>query len=151
MTSSFFVVPKHSYCMLAFKLEMLSAEKDSRSAGCERFRIAHRRATQHDLGRFATFVSNRSLSRPRKATLAAWLSAHRKVQVVSRDRTRTYTEAIRGAAPKALQVADRFHLSQNLEETLERMMHRFYPTIKQIFGETNAETQSADHTALATT
>jgi transposase len=76
-----------------------------------------------------------------KATLAAWLKAHPGVQVVSRDRASAYTEAVREAAPHAVQVADRFHLSQNLGETLERILRRFYPTIKQILGETNAATQ----------
>lgn len=80
-----------------------------------------------------------------KATLAAWLKVHPGVQVVSRDRASAYTEAVREAAPKAIQVADRFHLSQNLGETLERMMRRFYPTIKQIFGEANVATQSNEH------
>jgi len=83
-----------------------------------------------------------------KSTLAAWLAAHPGVQVVSRDRASAYTEAVREAIPKAIQVADRFHLSQNLGETLERMMRRFYPTIKQIFSETTAETQSADQALL---
>jgi len=80
-----------------------------------------------------------------KATLATWLKAHPGVKVVSRDRASAYTEAVREAAPKAIQVADRFHLSQNLGETLERILRRFYPTIKQIFGETNAGTQLAEH------
>jgi len=83
-----------------------------------------------------------------KATLAAWLKAHPGVQVVSRDRAGAYTEAIREAAPYAVQVADRFHLSQNLGETLERIMRRSYPTIKQILGEMNKGIQPDEQQAL---
>jgi transposase len=51
--------------------------------------------------------------------LSAWLLAHPGVQIVSRDRSQTYAEAIRLGAPHALQVADRWHLLKNLGEALE--------------------------------
>jgi transposase len=69
-----------------------------------------------------------------KATVKAWLKAHPGVKAISRDRGGTYAEAAREAAPLAIQVADRFHLSQNLGETLERILRREYPVIEQIFG-----------------
>ena len=56
----------------------------------------------------------------KKATVMAWLKAHPGVKVISRDRGGTYAEAAREGAPLATQIADRFHLSQNLGETLER-------------------------------
>jgi transposase len=46
---------------------------------------------------------------------------------MSRDRGGTSAEASREGAPGAIQVADRFHLSQNFGETLERIMRREYP------------------------
>jgi hypothetical protein len=52
-------------------------------------------------------------------TLTAWLLAHPGVEIVSRDRSQTYAEAIRLGAPQALQVADRWHLLKNLGEALE--------------------------------
>gem|GEM_PF-2203911 len=41
----------------------------------------------------------------------------------------SHSEVIRTAAPQAIQVADRFHLAQNLRKTTERFMRRKYPKI----------------------
>lgn len=79
-----------------------------------------------------------------KATVIAWLKAHPSVNVISRDRGGVYAEAAREAVPLAIQVADRFHLSQNLGETLERILRREYPTIEQIFGGQAQRTLSID-------
>lgn len=49
-------------------------------------------------------------------TLEAWLRKHPGVEVVCRDGSTTYAEAIRRALPDALQVADRWHLWHNLCE-----------------------------------
>ena len=40
----------------------------------------------------------------------------------SRDRCGLYAQGIRQGAPQARQVADRFHLLQNLREAIERQM-----------------------------
>jgi transposase len=79
-----------------------------------------------------------------KTTVAAWLQAHPGVKVVSRDRGGSYAEAAREAAPLAIQIADRFHLSQNLGETLERILRREYPLIGQIFAVQAQGEQSVD-------
>ncbi|GAA2217448.1 hypothetical protein GCM10010429_48490 [Micromonospora olivasterospora] len=43
-------------------------------------------------------------------TLGTWLREHPGVQVVCRDGSATYAEAVRRALPDAVQVADRWHL-----------------------------------------
>lgn len=53
-------------------------------------------------------------------TLATWREAHPGIEILSRDRSKTYKRAMSEGAPDAIQIADRFHLLQNLEETLEK-------------------------------
>jgi transposase len=55
---------------------------------------------------------------------ADWLSRHPNVEVVSRDRCGLYAQGIRHGAPQARQVADRFHLLQNLRERIEHQLSR---------------------------
>jgi transposase len=54
-------------------------------------------------------------------TVATWFQAHPTVDVVARDRAEGYAAGIRHGAPTAVQVADRFHLFQNVAEALEQV------------------------------
>lgn len=48
------------------------------------------------------------------ATLEAWLRGKKEIEVVCRDGSATYAEAIRRALPNAVQVSDRWHMWKNL-------------------------------------
>ncbi len=53
-----------------------------------------------------------------------WLERHQEIEVVSRDRASTYADAVKRALPHATQVADHYHLVQNLREHLQRFLDR---------------------------
>jgi len=55
-------------------------------------------------------------------SLATWLKAHPSIEIISRDRAGVYAEGARQDAPQAQPVADRWHLSKNLAEAVERCL-----------------------------
>jgi len=58
------------------------------------------------------------------ASTQHWLEQHPEIEAVSRDRCGLYSQAARQGALQARQVADRFHLLQNLRAAIERQMTR---------------------------
>src|SRR5829696_5988256 len=57
-------------------------------------------------------------------TFARWLTEHPGVEVVSRDRSGEYGEAVSRVAPRAVQVTDRFHLLKNLRDVVSRVFRQ---------------------------
>jgi transposase len=82
-------------------------------------------------------------------TLAAWLTAHPGAEIVCRDRDSGYSRAIKEAAPEATEVADRWHLLQNLSAAVEKTCHQHRVCLhKYALDDVDAPTPA---TALPTT
>lgn len=62
--------------------------------------------------------------------MTSWLLAHPGVEIVARDRSKAYQKGIRQGAPHAIQVADRFHLLQNLAEALKQVFSENVQVLK---------------------
>jgi transposase len=74
------------------------------------------------------------------AGTAEWLRQHPEIEIVSRDRCGLYAQGAREGAPQARQVADRFHLLQNLRETIETQLSRAdRSTGRALLAESNDE------------
>jgi transposase len=65
-------------------------------------------------------------------TVGRWLEQHPGAAIVSRDRASSYAEAVRRAAPGAVQVADRWHLLRNLSEALRRALEPHSPLLRYV-------------------
>lgn len=65
-------------------------------------------------------------------TLAQWLQQHPGVAIIVRDRSTEYARGAAEGAPAAQQVADRWHLLQNVRQMLERMLTRLHADLRQL-------------------
>jgi transposase len=111
--------------------------------------------------RYGTILVDLELNQPialladRKAeTLTDWLVQHPGVEILSRDRSKTYKSAMDKGAPAAIQVADRFHLVKNLEETLEKVLSSYgneLKAVEQLQRQTSVPTGTAIVTPKPTT
>ena len=78
--------------------------------------------------------------------LSTWLQTHDGVEIISRDRSTEYARGATAGAPQALQVADRWHILQNLRQVLERLIARVLPRIRVL--PVPSTTQSNETTLL---
>jgi transposase len=79
-------------------------------------------------------------------TVVRWLRAHRGVKIISRDRAGGYAEAATRGAPRARQVADRYHVLVNLRDALKGTLARKPESLPEVAaerGEPRAPSQRA--------
>ena len=69
------------------------------------------------------------------ASVVRWLRAHRGVKIISRDRAGTYAEAATRGAPRAKQVADRYHILGNLRDALKGTLARKPESLPEVEAE----------------
>ncbi len=72
-------------------------------------------------------------------TFKKWLLAHPGVEIISRDRGGSFAEGARQGAPKARQVADRWHLLKNLSETMQSFFLSKPSLLKSLIQHSAAE------------
>ena len=66
-----------------------------------------------------------------KEEVADWLKEHYSILYVTRDRSSSYSNAIKSGASKASQIADRFHLIKNLGDHIAHEIRIEYKAIKK--------------------
>lgn len=88
-------------------------------------------------------LANRS-----QPTVAQWLRDHPSIQIVARDRSKEFTSAITEALPKAVHVADRWHLAKNLTERLDKVVSARWKQLTKAGDEAENPSERASSPAL---
>jgi len=96
------------------------------------------------------------LSSRESGDLKKWLAKYPDAEIVTRDRSGSYSSAINEICPDAIQIADRFHLLMNLSDALDIYFKSISPEIRKLIKYKTDElikaTTKADlnHVELAT-
>jgi len=61
-------------------------------------------------------------------TLKEWLKSNKHIKTVTRDRASAYAKAISEVLPDTMQIADRFHLHQDLLKAITKALGREIPS-----------------------
>lgn len=77
-------------------------------------------------------------------TLKEWLQKNKQVKTVTRDRASAYAKAIEEILPDCMQIADRFHLHQNLMEAINKVLNREVPMVTEVMPINNTEDSESE-------
>ena len=80
-------------------------------------------------------------------TLADWLRRHRGIRTIARDRSTEYARGIGLGAPRAVQVADRWHLLLNLRQMVERWLAGAHGRLRRLPPTPGQRPDSAQRTS----
>ena len=68
-------------------------------------------------------------------SLKEWLKNNKQVKTVTRDRASAYAKAVGEILPDCMQIADRFHLHQNLMDAVNKILSREIPATTAIIDD----------------
>lgn len=83
-------------------------------------------------------------------SLREWLRKNKQVKKITRDRAGAYAKAISDELPEAMQIADRFHLHQNLLKAVKEALRHELPN-KIVISDVPISTQSEPGSAPSET
>lgn len=82
-------------------------------------------------------------------TASAWMAAHPEITHVSRDRGAEYASAAATGAPQAIQVADRYHVCQNLSDAVQKLLARELTELKEARRQADGTTHTHEGEPIA--
>lgn len=75
--------------------------------------------------------------------LREWLKQNQQIKAVTRDRASAYAKALSDELPDVMQIADRFHLHQNLLTAVKKALNRAIPASIKILHEEEESTSES--------
>ncbi len=84
-----------------------------------------------------------------EASTEDWIRHHPGTEIVSRDRASLYAKAATKAVPKAIQVADRWHLLHNMSDTLTDVLTPYHRLLTEVAKATALTPEVKDTAAAA--
>lgn len=80
--------------------------------------------------------------------LKEWLRKNKQVTTVTRDRACAYAKAVDEILPDCMQIADRFHLHQNLMTAVNKILSREIPTATMVLCDESTAQEEASTNKL---
>ena len=81
-------------------------------------------------------------------SVSNWLKDHPGVEIISRDRGDCYIKGATEGAPEATQVADRFHLVQNMREAIVRLLNKHSKEIQSAVQDLREDLLSSESSEM---